>query len=276
MDQVGYAHDVFARLRDDVASYLAELDLPGAPPSVAFFPVSALVGDNVVERSSQTPWYDGPTLLAHLEGLPAEAERADAPARYAVQWVIRPQSADHPDYRGYAGRVLSGVVRRGDPVIAWPSGQRSTIARLESYGEDLDAAPAGRSIALHLADDLDVSRGDLLSVHGGRAPELARELDVDLAWVHPSVARVRSPYLVKHGTREVRAVLDSIEHAWDVGTGAKVPLGPGGLTMNGIARARVRTTEPLAVDRYADVRATGSFLLIDPASGSTLAAGMVR
>ncbi len=276
MDQVGYAYDVFARVREDISTYLAALPLPGPAPSVAFFPVSALVGDNVVDRSAATPWYDGPTLLSHLEGLDVEERGADAPARFAVQWVIRPQNETHPDYRGYAGRVLSGVLRRGDAIKAWPSGVASTISRLETFDGDVESVGHGAAITVHLADDLDVGRGDLLSVDGQPPPTLAREIEADLAWVHASQAKVGVPYLLKHGTREVRAVLAAIVHVYDVATGARAAPGAGGLAMNGIARVELRTAEAIPVDTFAERRQTGSFLLIDPASGATLAAGMVR
>jgi sulfate adenylyltransferase subunit 1 len=279
MDQVGYAYDVFARVREDIATYLRGLDGlfdGGAPPEVTFFPVSALVGDNVVDRSAHTPWYDGPTLLAHLEGLDVEEEAARAPARFAVQWVIRPQTDALPDYRGYAGRVLSGALRLGDRVTVWPSGLTSTVTRIETMGADLDVAPAGASVTLHLADDLDVGRGDLVTVDGEPAPTLARELEADVAWVHASQAKVGVPYLLKHGTREVRAMIGAIVHQYDVATGAHAAPGSGGLQMNGIARVSLRTSEPLPLDAFARQKETGSFLLIDPASGATLAAGMVR
>ncbi len=276
MDQVGYAYDAFARLRDDIARYLAALPLPGAPPVTAFFPVSALVGDNVVDRSAHTPWYDGPTLLAHLEGLDVEERAASAPARFVVQWVIRPQSEALPDYRGYAGRLVSGTLRRGDAITAWPSGAPSKVARLETFDGDLEAATAGAALTVHLADDLDVSRGALLAVTGQSGPTLARELEADLAWVHATKARVGEPYTVKHGAREVRAVLGAIAHVYDVATGDHAAPGAGGLGLNTIARATLRLAEPLPVDLFTERRATGSFLLIDPATGSTLAAGLIR
>jgi sulfate adenylyltransferase subunit 1 len=276
MDQVGYAYDVFAKVRDDISGYLAGLPLPGPAPEITFFPVSALVGDNVVEPSTQTPWYDGPTLLAYLEGLDVEERASRGPARFCVQWVIRPQSDTHPDYRGYAGRVLSGTLRAGDAVEIWPSGQSSTITRLETYDGDLDAAPAGTSLTVHLADELDVGRGDLLGVKGEPPPRLSREVEADVAWVNASQAKVGVPYLLKHGTHEVRAVLAAIVHVHDIATGAHAAPGAGGLGMNGIARVQVRLAEPLPLDRFAEQRESGSFLLIDPSSGATLAAGMVR
>ncbi len=276
MDHVGYAYDVFAKVREDISSYLAALPLPGPIPEVTFFPVSALVGDNVVERSSATPWYDGPTLLSYLEGLDVEERASRGPARFAVQWVIRPQNETHPDYRGYAGRVLSGALRKGDAVTVWPAGLHSTIVRLETFDGDLALAPAGTALTVHLAGDHDVGRGDLISVDGEAQPTLSREIEADLAWVHPSQANVGVPYLLKHGTREVRAVLGAIVHVYDVATGAHTSGASGGLTMNGIARVQLRTADPVPVDAFATRRETGSFLLLDPASGATLAAGMVR
>jgi sulfate adenylyltransferase subunit 1 (EFTu-like GTPase family) len=274
MDLVGYHGEVAARLEAEIAAYLGGLDLPESRSKLVFVPISALLGDNVVARSDSMPWYQGPPLLPVLESLPLDEDRQDAPARFSVQWIIRPQSDDHRDFRGYAGRVLAGTLRPGDPVTVWPSGRTTRIERIELGGEDLAEARAGRSVTVHLADDLDVGRGDLLSLDGQVAPRLTNEIEADLAWVHASAARVGVACRLKHTAREVRAVIAEIQHGYDVGTGVRVPRQD--LALNGIARARIKTAEPLAVDAYGELHPTGSFLLIDPSSGATLAGGMIR
>jgi sulfate adenylyltransferase large subunit len=275
MDLVGFDHAVYARIRDDVTRYLADLPIPGRAPSVAFFPISALHGDNVVDASSSMPWYDGPTLLHHLESVPTQGDAKGAPARFPVQWVIRPQDEARPDYRGYAGRVASGRLRSGQRVRVYPSLTESRIASIETYDGARDEAAAGLSCVVHLEDDVSVARGDLLVPIESEPPTLLEAFTADLAWVHAQPARAGERYLVKHGTREVRAIVESVEALLDVESGRAIP-GPAPLALNTLARARVRLFESLAVDAYSDLRETGSFLLVDPSSGATRAAGMVR
>jgi sulfate adenylyltransferase subunit 1 len=275
MDLVGYDHAVFARIRDEIHGYLAKLPVPGRPPELAFFPISALLGDNVVEPSLHMPWYDGPTLLAHLEALPSETERAAAATRFFVQWVIRPQDPALPDYRGYAGRVSSGTLRTGQRVRVLPAGTESTITKIEMLSGELEEARAGRSCVVHLADDLSVSRGDVIVPTSERVPELVESFVADLAWLHPTGPRVREVFLLKHGTREVRAAIESVEGELDVASGA-LEVSERPLAMNTLARVKIRVYEPIALDAYAELRDTGSFLLVDTASGSTRAGGMAR
>ena len=273
MDAVLWDLEAFARVRDDVALYLEALPRWLGPASTAFVPLSALTGDNVVEPSRSMPWYDGPTLLAHLEGLEARAERREAPARLPVQWIIRPQSAAHPDYRGYAGRLASGTLRVGAEVRLLPSGESSRVARIETARGEAEIAYAGESIVAHLADDLDVARGETIVTVGEPAPEVTSELSLHVAWVHKTPAKVGATVFVKHGSREVRAVLESIEARYDVTSGSE--LEGGDLGLNGLGRVRLRAAEPLCVDAYRDSRETGSVLLVDVATGDTLAGGMV-
>lgn len=275
MDLVGFDHAVFARIRDDVAQYVANLPVPCSAPNLAFFPISALHGDNIVESSSSMPWYDGPTLLHHLETLRTDADVKDAPARFPVQWVIRPQDDERPDYRGYAGRVASGVLRPGQRVRVVPSRTESRIASIETYDGPRDEAEAGLSCVIHLEDDVAVARGDVLVPVDAKQPALVEAFTADVAWVHTQAAKPGERYLVKHGTREVRAIIEGVEALLDVESGRAIP-GAALLVLNTLARVRVRLFEPLAVDAYADLRESGSFLLIDPASGATRAAGMVR
>jgi sulfate adenylyltransferase subunit 1 (EFTu-like GTPase family) len=276
MDQVGFALDVFARIRDEVTAYLGSMDLPRRPVELAFVPVSALHGDNVVDASSAMPWYDGPTLLAHLERLPVDAEREGTPARFPVQYVIRPQSVEHPDFRGYAGRVVSGTFRRGDAVRVLPVGLATTVLSIETPDGPIDEARAGASVVVRLATDLDVGRGDWLVLDQAPLPRITKEVCADVAWVHKDESRTGTPYILKGVSREVRASIETIDVRYDVTSGAEVPGAEIALGLNDLARVRLRTSEPIPIDAYADLRATGSFLLIDATSGDTVAAGMAR
>ncbi|MCW5254081.1 elongation factor 1-alpha C-terminal domain-related protein, partial [Streptomyces sp. SHP 1-2] len=252
-----YERGVFDRVVRDFAAYAAELDLPGFTP----LPVSALVGDNVVDRSDRMAWYRGPALLEHLETVPVSHDLPHRPARLPVQYVIRPRTADHPDYRGYAGQIAAGTFRVGDEVTVLPSGRTTRVSGIDLLGEPVGTAFAPQSVTLLLDDDLDVSRGDLI-VPTRDAPPTTRVIGGTVCHVADRPLTVGHRVLVKHGTRTVKAVVGDI------------PSHPGGLTANDIGRVVVRTAEPLAVDAYADCRRTGAFLLIDPADGTTLAAGM--
>ncbi|AKU93462.1 Sulfate adenylyltransferase subunit 1 [Labilithrix luteola] len=274
MDLVGYDHAVFAKVRDDVANFWDGLPVPHANARLQFFPISALLGDNVVDRSTAMPWYDGQPLLAHLESVPAEAEREDAPPRFSVQWIVRPQDDARHDYRGYAGRVGSGVLRKGDRIRVLPAGTESAIQSIETYDGEIEEARAGTSCVVHLADDVSVSRGDLLAPVE-RAPVTTESFTADLAWLHSSPPRPREVFVLKSGAREVRATVDTVLSHYDVTTGAAVPT-DAAPSLNTLVHARIRTYEPLVVDPYQDVRPTGSFLLIDSSTASTRAAGMVR
>jgi sulfate adenylyltransferase large subunit len=276
MDQVGFALEVYAGIRDEITAYLASIHLPRRPAELAFVPVSALLGDNVVDVSNSMPWYDGPTLLAHLERLPVDAEREGTPARFPVQYVIRPQSASHPDFRGYAGRIVSGSFRRGDAVRVLPAGLTTTVQSIETPDGPIDEASAGSSVVLTLATDLDVGRGDWLVPDRAPLPRITRDVNADVAWVHKDESKIGVPYILKGVTREVRASIEALEVRYDVTSGAEVAGAEGALGLNDLARVRLRTSEPIPIDAYADLRATGSFLLIDATSGDTVAAGMAR
>jgi sulfate adenylyltransferase large subunit len=275
MDQVGFSFESFASVRDEVARYLDGIDLPRPAPRVTFIPVSALHGDNVVEPSTAMPWHDGTTLLAHLEGLAKAVDSAGVGARLAVQATLRPQSDSHPDFRGYAGRLTSGTLAVGQSVRVLPAGASSTIAAIHAGGEPVASAHAGRSIVACLADDIDVGRGDLIVGEGAVAPRVTTELTADLAWLNAAEATIGAPYLLKCGTREVRAFLDQIETPYDVASGRATSHDGRRLGLNDLARVRMRTGSPIVVDAYRDARATGSFLLVDPTTSETLGAGMV-
>jgi len=283
MDQVGYALDVFASVRDDVTDFLRKIDLPRPAPELAFVPVSALRGDNVVDASTVMPWYDGPPLLAQLEAAPLAHERADAPPRLFVQCVIRARGGSPDDFRGVAGQIASGSFRPGDVVRILPSDVPAIIRSVETADGPLDVAQAGASVTLRLTTELDVGRGDLIvgdDARGdgpiGTPPTLARDLRADIAWVQRTPSRAGAAYLLKLGTREVRAQIDVVEALYDVASAADVAAGDRPLAQNDLARVKIRTSEVIAFDPYAVSRVTGGFLLLDPATGDTLAAGMIR
>jgi bifunctional enzyme CysN/CysC len=242
-------------------------------PDLHVIPVSALQGDNVVEASVHMPWYQGPALLEHLEAVEIAFDRNLDARRFPVQWVIRPMSDDHHDYRGYAGSVAGGVWRAGDEVLVLPSGLRSRVEAVESSDGPLETAVPPQSVTIRLADDVDVSRGNMLA-DPERPPIVARELEARVCWMSDRPLEPKAKLVVKHTTRSVRAVVDELASVTDVHDLADVPF-PERLELNDIGVVRLRLSEPLAVDPYAENRETGAFILIDEASNDTVGAGTV-
>jgi len=246
---------------------------------VVAVPVSALHGDNIVSRSERATWYAGPTLLEHLEAVPVGTSPAAQPLRLPVQYVVRPRTAAHPDYRGYAGRLTSGVVRPGDEVVVLPSGRRTTVAgidRADATGgvHERDVAFAPQSVVLRLTDDIDIARGDLIAA--ADAPGLlTREITGTVAVLSDRTLRPRDRLLLRVGTRTVRTMVADVVDQLDIKTMQHLPA-PEGLGLNAIGRLRLRLAEEVAVDDYRVLRRTGAFLLIDESDGSTLAAGMAE
>jgi sulfate adenylyltransferase large subunit len=261
MDLVDHAEEAFDAVVREVLEWSARLDLH----DVAFIPISALHGDNVVDRSERMPWYGGEPLLSHLETVPLD--RVEAPARLPVQYVIRAER------RLYAGQVAAGTLRVGDEIAVLPGGARSRVAAIEGPAGPLEEAPAPLSVAVALEDELDVSRGDLIAPVA-EAPAPVRELAATLCWLGDAPARPGGRYLLKHASRTVRAKLDAIDHRLDLTALDRAPAGE--LALNDLARVQLRLGEPLATDSYADSRATGAFILIDEATNDTVAAGMVE
>jgi bifunctional enzyme CysN/CysC len=266
MDLVGYDEACFDKIVADFNEFAERLDVR----DLAFIPMSALHGDNVVDRSEAMGWYTGLALLEHLETVEIAADRNLDELRFPVQYVIR----DHgTDYRGYAGRIASGVVRPGDEVIVLPGGQSTTVAAIDTYNGPVDEAVPPLSVTLRLADDLDVSRGDLICGPDDR-PSLERELTADICWMADAPLRPRGRYLIKHAAHTVAAIVDEVLDRVDVHTldrdGA-----PAELALNDIGRVRLRTAKPVAFDPYARNRATGGFIVIDESSNETVGAGMI-
>jgi len=269
MDLVGFSEERFREIQAELQDASTRLGLK----DVRAIPMSALRGDNVVDGSEAMPWYGGPTLLEHLETVELAGDRNLDDRRFPVQWVIRPISEEHHDYRGYAGQVAGGTWRAGDEVIVLPSGGRSRVLAVETADGSLDAAVPPMSVTIRLEDDLDVSRGDMLA-DPERAPTVARELEATLCWMSERPLLPRSRVIVKHTTRTVRGIVDELRSVVDIHTLEDVP-SPAQLQLNDIARISLRLAEPLAVDPYAANRATGAFILIDEAGNDTVGAGMV-
>jgi sulfate adenylyltransferase subunit 1 len=268
MDLVGYAEDVFDRIVTDFAGVALLLSLDRFTP----IPIAALSGDNVVDRSTQMDWYTGPALLEFLEEL-EPGKNSEVPARFPVQMVLRPRTAEHPDYRGYAGRVEAGALHVGDPLVVLPSGRHSTVAGIDTPDGPLETAAAGRSVVVRLTDDVDVARGDLLAVDREPRPAALRGLVATVCWLSDRPLRPGDRFALRHTTRDVRAVVDAVRSRLDVATLDQAEATE--LTLNDIGSIQLRTAEPLTVDTYATNRSTGAFLLVDEATGATVAAGMV-
>lgn len=268
MDLVAYEETVFAKIAEEFTAYASELGVP----EITAIPISALAGDNVVEPSSNMDWYGGPTVLEHLETVPVSHDLTSCHARLPVQYVIRPQTAEHPDYRGYAGQIAAGTFRVGESVTVLPSGRTSKIAGIDLLGKRVDVAWTPQSVTLLLESDIDISRGDLI-VPSGDQPPTTQDISATVCHVADTALSVGQRVLLKHTTRTVKAIVKEIPSRLTLDDLSQHP-DPGQLVANDIGRVVVRTAEPIAVDSYAASRRTGSFLLIDPADGTTLAAGM--
>jgi sulfate adenylyltransferase large subunit len=269
MDLVDFAEERF----DEIARELAELTSQLGLHDETAIPVSALKGDNVVERTDAMPWYAGPTLLEHLETVEIFGDRNTQDRRFPVQWVIRPMADEHHDYRGYAGRVASGIWRAGDEVVVLPSGLRSKVASVDAAGEVLEDALPGQSVTIRLEDDVDVSRGDLLA-DPDQPPVTAREVTARVSWMSEKPLEERARLLIKHTTRTVPARAEEIVSVVDILT-LTDQASPGKLELNDLGVVRFRLAEPLAVDPYARNRTTGAFIVIDESTNDTVGAGMV-
>jgi len=265
MDLVAYGEDVFTRLEQDFVQLACELGIA----NVRCIPISALEGDNVVDRSVRMSWYGGPTLLEHLETVPLPEIDANASLRFPVQTVIRPDAG----FRGFAGRVASGVVRPGDEMVALPSGQRTRVDAIVTYDGDLPEAFAPMSVTLRLRDEIDLSRGDML-VAVNRAPNVARRFSAMLVWLHVEPLEVGKTYVVKHTARQTKIRATGIRHRVNVNTLARENAVR--LQMNEIALVEFEANVPLFFDAYSRNRATGSFIVIDPLSNATVGAGMIE
>ena len=269
MDLVDYSQDVFQQIQDEFLQFATRLDVP----DLTVIPISALNGDNIVTRSEHMPWYDGPSLLHHLENLHVSSDRNLIDVRFPVQYVIRPQSADFPDYRGYAGTVAGGVLKPGDEVLVLPSGLPSRIAAIETADGPVSEAFPPMSVTVRLTDEIDISRGDMIC-RPNNTPQVAQNIDATVCWMATQPLREGQRILVKHTTRSVRALVKKVQYRLDINTLHReedaVSLG-----LNDIGRIQLRTTQPLLCDEYRRNRLTGSFVLIDEATNATVGAGII-
>ena len=271
MDLVGYAPETFARIKAD---YLAFAERQGIA-DVRFIPISALNGDMVVERGTHLDWYSGPTLLELLETAPAAHSEHPEPFRFPVQYVCRPRDAANPelhDYRGFMGQVASGRIAAGDAVTVLPSGRETTVKAVHLGGVDIGSAETEHSVTLLLADEIDISRGDMI-VGRDAPPRATKDIRATVCWLSETPLDRARTYLVRHTTREVKAKLVTIHHRLDVNTQEKLPAEK--LAMNDIAEVDLRLAQPIFADPYTQNRATGAFILIDPQSNDTVGAGML-
>ena len=269
MDLVDYEESVFNEVRDEFSQFAERLEFT----DLTFIPISALDGDNVVSHSANMPWYGGATLLWHLENAYVASDRNLIDPRFPVQYVIRPMSRSHPDYRGYAGRVEAGVFRPGDEVLCLPSGFTTTIESIEVLGESVAAGEPNLSLTMILRDPLDISRGDLICRPGNR-PHSGQDIDAMVCWFSDQPMSLTSTYSIKHTTRTVRGRINLLRYRLDTETLHREE-GVEQLGMNEIGRVTMRTTQPLFFDPYHRCRSTGSFIFVDEATNETVGCGMI-
>jgi sulfate adenylyltransferase subunit 1 len=270
MDLVEFSQDVYNNIVIEYASIAKSLGLK----NVSFIPISALNGDNIVDESVNMPWYEGPCLLDFLETISIDSETNLTHARMPVQYVIRPQTEQLPDYRGYAGKIISGVYHVGDEILVLPAGLSSRLSRIERNRQDVDEAVAGQAVILHLEDDIDISRGDVL-VKKDHQPHLGQDLEVLLCWMDTKPLKPGNKYLLQHNSRRIKSVVKEIEYRLDVNSLEREE-GIESVGLNEIVRARIKTASPLAYDLYKELRVNGGLILIDETSNVTVGACMIQ
>jgi bifunctional enzyme CysN/CysC/sulfate adenylyltransferase subunit 1 len=273
MDLVDWSEERFLEIREAIEAFLPKLDVF---KDVKFIPISALNGDNVVEPSKHTPWFEGPTLLRHLETVHIASDWNMSSLRFPVQWVNRPNNPTNKelhDFRGLSGQIAGGIVKVGQKIMVLPSGLRSTVKQIWTYDGPLPEAFCPQSVTIVLEHDLDISRGDMLVGHEG-LPGMNAELHARVAWMQPKPLQAGLKFLLNLNTQTVRAVVNSIESKVDIHT-FDPPPAPGELVMNDIGEVRVRAAKPLVFDGYQSNRLTGSFILIEPGTNATVGAGML-
>jgi bifunctional enzyme CysN/CysC len=269
MDLVDWSEEVFDQIADEFTNFAAKLDIA----DLTIIPISALHGDNIVTRSERMPWYEGPSLLHHLEHVHIASDRNLVDVRFPVQYVIRPQSNRHRDYRGYSGQVAGGVLKPGDEVMVLPSGFTTSIAGIATADGPVVEAFPPMSVTVRLVDEIDVSRGDMIC-RPHNQPAIAQDIDAMVCWMTDQPLRERAKFGLKHTTRSVRALVKELQYRLDVNTLHRDETADR-LVLNEIGRVRLRTTAPLLADEYRRNRTTGGFILIDEATNRTVGAGMI-
>ena len=269
MDLVDYKQSNFDKIKEQYKDFAAKLDIQ----DFNFIPISALKGDNIVNRCENMNWYNGPTLLHSLENIPVANDLNHIDFRFAVQTVLRPHTDEHHDYRGYAGRILSGILRIGDQVTALPSQLQSRIKKIHCAQIELQEAYAPQSISIELEDDIDISRGDMI-VKTTNQPQNSQEIDAMICWMGENPLQLNGKYSIQHTTRSGRAIVKEIVYVVDLNELKRLE-GRSAIEKNDIARIKIRTTTPLFFDSYRTNRNTGSFILIDETNFNTVGAGMI-
>jgi sulfate adenylyltransferase subunit 1 len=269
MDLVDYSEEAY----NTVINQFEEFSSKMLVKDVRFIPISALLGDNVVNRSKNMDWYQGAPLLHTLETMHISSDINKVDARFPVQTVLRPQQGEYLDYRGYAGRVASGVFRKGDEVTIMPSGFTSKIKTIDTLEGEINEAFAPMSISMTLEDDIDISRGDMI-VRSNNKPEALQDLEVMLCWLNNSPAKPRAKYTIKHTSNDQKAMIKEVVYKYNINS-LERNTEDSELKMNDICKVKIRTTKPLMVDSYRENRTTGSIILVDDATNETVAAGMI-
>lgn len=269
MDLVDYSEEIFEEIKQHFLEFEAKL----AIPDIRFIPISALNGDNVVDRSKNMDWYGGPTLLWTLENVQIASDRNLIDSRFPVQWVVRPQSDEYHDYRGYAGLVRGGVFRKGEEVIVLPSGFSSKIKAIETMNGQLDEAFPPMSVSITLEDEIDISRGDMLAKPNNQ-PHVSQEIDMMICWLNTNGLKLGGKYLIKHTTNEAKCIIKDVRYKVNINTLDKSEEDKT-IEVNDIGRILVKTAKPLFFDSYRKNRNTGSVILIDEFTHETVGAGMI-
>ncbi|NAW50451.1 GTP-binding protein [Elizabethkingia argentiflava] len=270
MDLVGYSQEVFEKIKAEYSKIAESLGLK----RVDYFPISALKGDNIVSRSFQTAWYKGVSLLEYLEDVEVKSQSDTSENRFQVQYVIRPQTEDLHDYRGYAGQILSGVFRKGDPVQVFPAEIETTIVKIEVKGVEVDKAWQGQAVVLHIKDNIDVSRGDFL-VGTDNLPKVEKEVEVLLCWLDQKALQPGNKYILQHHSRLLKAMVKQVEYKVNVNTLEREKVSEG-VRLNEVVKVTLRTVQPLVFDSFIDNKVTGSAILVDETSNSTVAACIIQ
>ncbi len=269
MDLVEYKEERFEEIKSHFEQFSSKLDIK----DIRFIPISALKGDNVVDRSKNMTWYDGPTLLYLLETIHIASDLNFVDGRFPVQYIIRPMKDEYHDYRGYAGRVAGGIFRKGDKVKVLPSGFSSTITSIDTYQGELEKAFPPMSVTLNLSDDIDISRGDMI-VLDNKEPEVSQDVELMMCWMSEKPMALNGKYTVRHTTHEVRCLIKEVVYKMDINNLEK-NYGDKAIGLNEIARIKIRTTKPLLFDSYRINRLTGSLILVEEGTNNTVGAGMI-
>lgn len=269
MDLVNYSEDDFNSIKKEFENFSSKLEIK----DVHFIPISALKGDNVVDRSKNMQWYEGSTLMHLLENVHIGSDENHIDCRFPIQYVIRPQSKEYPDYRGYAGRIAGGVFKAGDKIKILPSGIDSTIKSIDTYNGKIEEAFAPMSVCITLEDDIDISRGDML-VREHNQPEIGQEIDLMICWMNSKKLIVRGKYTIKHTSQTARCIIKEVRYKMDINTLHRIE-DENEIGLNDIGRIAIKTTKPLFFDKYNRNRNTGSVIIIDEATNETVGAGMI-